>query len=167
MSGGRSRRMARAAVESRGAGSALARARLFRHERRRRAARRGVFLLDMVAGATRRRRRDLLRRREAPRSAAVAGAALRRRGRGRRAGAAARRDAADDEVVHCRAARARTTGVAQVLRRLRGHALLFALAHCERFEGAPVEWVHESLSLDRFAHPIVRLMLPFRMPRRG
>lgn len=35
-----------------------------------------------------------------------------------------------------------------------------------RFEGAPVEWMHESLSLNRFAHPIVRLMLPFRMPRR-
>lgn len=34
-------------------------------------------------------------------------------------------------------------------------------------EGAPVEWMHESLSLDRFANPIVRLMLPFRMPRRG
>jgi carotenoid 1,2-hydratase len=26
--------------------------------------------------------------------------------------------------------------------------------------------VHESLSLDRVAHPIVRAMLPFRMPRR-
>ncbi len=36
-----------------------------------------------------------------------------------------------------------------------------------RFAGAPVEWVHESLSLDRFANPIVRMMLPFRMPRRG
>lgn len=35
------------------------------------------------------------------------------------------------------------------------------------FDGAPVEWVHESLSLDRFANPIVRMMLPFRMPRRG
>jgi carotenoid 1,2-hydratase len=36
-----------------------------------------------------------------------------------------------------------------------------------RFEGEMVDWVHESLSLDRFAHPVVRLMLPFRMPRRG
>lgn len=35
------------------------------------------------------------------------------------------------------------------------------------FDGAPLDWVHESLSLDRFANPIVRLMLPFRMPRRG
>ncbi len=31
--------------------------------------------------------------------------------------------------------------------------------------GEPVESVHEDLSLDRFANPIVRLMLPFRMPR--
>ena len=32
--------------------------------------------------------------------------------------------------------------------------------------GERVELVHESLSLDRFANPVVRLMLPFRMPRR-
>ena len=32
--------------------------------------------------------------------------------------------------------------------------------------GERVESVHESLSLDRFANPAVRLMLPFRMPRR-
>ncbi len=31
--------------------------------------------------------------------------------------------------------------------------------------GAPVRAVHESLSLDRFRNPLVRLMLPFRMPR--
>ena len=35
-----------------------------------------------------------------------------------------------------------------------------------RLFGEPLESVHESLSLDRFAHPVVRLMLPFRMPRR-
>jgi len=33
--------------------------------------------------------------------------------------------------------------------------------------GKPVEAVHESLSLDRFASPWVQLLLPFRMPRRG
>jgi carotenoid 1,2-hydratase len=32
--------------------------------------------------------------------------------------------------------------------------------------GERVESVHESLSLERFSRPIVRLMLPFRMPRR-
>jgi carotenoid 1,2-hydratase len=32
--------------------------------------------------------------------------------------------------------------------------------------GERVESVHESLSLDRFSRSIVRLMLPFRMPRR-
>lgn len=31
--------------------------------------------------------------------------------------------------------------------------------------GAPVSAVHESLSLDRLVRPVVRLMLPFRMPR--
>lgn len=31
--------------------------------------------------------------------------------------------------------------------------------------GAPAEHVHETLSLTRFASPIVRCMLPFRMPR--
>jgi carotenoid 1,2-hydratase len=35
-----------------------------------------------------------------------------------------------------------------------------------RLFGERVESVHESLSLDRFANPVVRLMLPFRMPRR-
>lgn len=33
--------------------------------------------------------------------------------------------------------------------------------------GEPVTAMHESLSLDRFARPVVQLMLPFRMPRRG
>lgn len=32
--------------------------------------------------------------------------------------------------------------------------------------GTPITMVHESLSLSRFANPIVRAMLPFRMPRR-
>jgi carotenoid 1,2-hydratase len=32
--------------------------------------------------------------------------------------------------------------------------------------GERLESVHESLSLERFSRPIVRLMLPFRMPRR-
>ena len=34
-----------------------------------------------------------------------------------------------------------------------------------RFDGAPRIAVHESLSLDRVKNPIVRAMLPFRMPR--
>jgi carotenoid 1,2-hydratase len=33
-------------------------------------------------------------------------------------------------------------------------------------DGERMTAVHESLSLDRVAHPVVRLMLPFRMPRR-
>ncbi|WP_430911947.1 carotenoid 1,2-hydratase [Methylobacterium sp. sgz302541] len=36
-----------------------------------------------------------------------------------------------------------------------------------RLAGEPVRAVHESLSLDRFRNPLVRLMLPFRMPRRA
>ena len=31
--------------------------------------------------------------------------------------------------------------------------------------GEPVRAMHESLSLDRFRNPMVRLMLPFRIPR--
>jgi len=33
--------------------------------------------------------------------------------------------------------------------------------------GEVCDAVHESLSLDRFRSPLVKLMLPFRMPRRG
>ena len=36
-----------------------------------------------------------------------------------------------------------------------------------KFQGETVNWINESLSLDRFANPLVRLMLPFRMPRRA
>lgn len=35
-----------------------------------------------------------------------------------------------------------------------------------RVGGTPAVAIHESLDLDRFANPLVRLMLPFRMPRR-
>jgi carotenoid 1,2-hydratase len=34
-------------------------------------------------------------------------------------------------------------------------------------DGKPCQAYHESLSLDRFVHPVVQLMLPFRMPRRA
>lgn len=34
-------------------------------------------------------------------------------------------------------------------------------------QGEEVTAMHESLSLDRFANPVVQAMLPFRMPRRG
>ena len=36
-----------------------------------------------------------------------------------------------------------------------------------RLFGEDCAAVHESLSLDRFRLPLVRAMLPFRMPRRG
>ncbi len=35
-----------------------------------------------------------------------------------------------------------------------------------RLAGRDMLSVHESLSVDRFAQPIVQMMLPFRMPRR-
>jgi carotenoid 1,2-hydratase len=34
-------------------------------------------------------------------------------------------------------------------------------------DGAPCEAIHESLSLDRFAHPVTQRMLPFKMPRKA
>ncbi len=58
-------------------------------------------------------------------------------------------------------------GVARVLQSFEDTPFYSRSLISGRFEGAPVEWVHESLSLDRFAKPIVRFMLPFRMPRRG
>ena len=36
-----------------------------------------------------------------------------------------------------------------------------------QFGGTPARGVHETLSLDRFANPVVQAMLPFRMPRRA
>lgn len=36
-----------------------------------------------------------------------------------------------------------------------------------RLFGEPADMVHESISLDRLRHPLVRLMLPFRNPRRA
>jgi carotenoid 1,2-hydratase len=36
-----------------------------------------------------------------------------------------------------------------------------------RVAGRPVTAMHESLSLERFALPVVQFMLPFRMPRRA
>ena len=58
-------------------------------------------------------------------------------------------------------------GAARVMRDLEDTPFYSRSLITSRFDGAPAEWVHESLSLDRFAHPIVRLMLPFRMPRRA
>lgn len=65
-----------------------------------------------------------------------------------------------------RSARAEA-GAARVLRSFEDTPFYARALIESRFDGAPVAWVHESLSLDRFAHPIVRMMLPFRMPRRG
>jgi carotenoid 1,2-hydratase len=58
-------------------------------------------------------------------------------------------------------------GSARVLRSFEDTPFYSRSLVAGRFAGAQAEWVNESLSLDRFAHPIVRLMLPFRMPRRG
>lgn len=58
-------------------------------------------------------------------------------------------------------------GAARLLRSFEDTPFYSRSLISSRFAGAPVEWVHESLSLDRFANPLVRMMLPFRMPRRG
>jgi carotenoid 1,2-hydratase len=57
--------------------------------------------------------------------------------------------------------------VARVCRSLEDTPFYARSLISSRFDGSPVEWVHETLSLKRFAHPVVRLMLPFRMPRRA
>jgi len=48
------------------------------------------------------------------------------------------------------------------------NAPFYARSHIKtRINGVESEAIHESLSLDRFSAPWVRLLLPFRMPRRG
>ncbi|PPD44823.1 MAG: hydratase [Methylocystis sp.] len=58
-------------------------------------------------------------------------------------------------------------GAAQVLRSFEDTPFYSRSLISGKFHGERTDWVNESLSLDRFANPIVRLMLPFRMPRRA
>ncbi|MDP3491844.1 MAG: hypothetical protein Q8R82_01930 [Hyphomonadaceae bacterium] len=45
-------------------------------------------------------------------------------------------------------------------------APFYARSHLTgKIDGAPADIMHETLSLDRFSNPVVRAMLPFRMPR--
>ncbi len=54
-----------------------------------------------------------------------------------------------------------------ILRRTLEDAPFYARSALEGvFDGEPAQIVHESLSLDRLRSPVVRAMLPFRMPRR-
>ena len=56
-------------------------------------------------------------------------------------------------------------GAAAVLRRFEDAPFYSRSLLSARICGEPVQPVHEALDLDRFRHPLVRLMLPFRMPR--
>ncbi|ACA18073.1 hydroxyneurosporene synthase [Methylobacterium sp. 4-46] len=56
-------------------------------------------------------------------------------------------------------------GQARVLRRFEDAPFYSRSQLAARICGEAVEPVHEALCLDRFRHPLVRLMLPFRMPR--
>lgn len=59
-------------------------------------------------------------------------------------------------------------GSPPVLRRTLTDAPFYARSLVDaRCLGEPVQFMHESLSLTRFASPWVQAMLPFRMPRRG
>ncbi|HEY8125564.1 MAG TPA: hydratase [Methylocystis sp.] len=58
-------------------------------------------------------------------------------------------------------------GLAQALRSFEDAPFYSRSLVSAKFRGETVRWVNESLSLDRFANPLVRLMLPFRMPRRA
>ena len=69
-----------------------------------------------------------------------------------RCGASARRRARDD-------------GAARVTRDFEDTPFYSRSLVATRLLGRELACVHESLSLDRFAQPHVRLMLPFRMPR--
>ncbi|MGZ9116938.1 MAG: hydratase [Methylocystis sp.] len=58
-------------------------------------------------------------------------------------------------------------GAAQALRSFEDAPFYSRSLVAAKFQGETVNWINESLSLDRFANPLVRLMLPFRMPRRA
>ncbi|GBU17605.1 MULTISPECIES: carotenoid 1,2-hydratase [Methylobacterium] len=58
-------------------------------------------------------------------------------------------------------------GRAQVVRTFEDTPFYARSLLASTLRGEPVRPVHESLSLARFANPLVRLMLPFRMPRPG
>ncbi len=58
-------------------------------------------------------------------------------------------------------------GAARVLRTFEDTPFYARSLLASTLGGEPVQAVHESLSLTRFRNPLVRLMLPFRMPRRA
>lgn len=57
-------------------------------------------------------------------------------------------------------------GAARVVRTFEDTPFYARSLLASTLDGQDVRPVHESLSLDRFRNPLVRLMLPFRMPRR-
>ena len=106
---------------------------------------------------------DAARRREPPLSLALR---LRSPGRLRTLRRAGARRSSPHPMASARGRRTPTTGALRSsgrsrIRRSTRVALIDTLLYGERLES-----VHESLSLDRFSRSIVRLMLPFRMPRR-
>ncbi len=58
-------------------------------------------------------------------------------------------------------------GAAVIVKELEDAPFYSRSTIASRLFGEPALGVHESLSLDRFRNPVVRMMLPFRMPRRG
>ncbi len=56
-------------------------------------------------------------------------------------------------------------GQAKVIRTLEDTPFYSRSLLRSQFLGEPTDWVHESLSLDRFGRAWVRCLLPFRMPR--
>ncbi|MET0678052.1 MAG: hydratase [Bradyrhizobium sp.] len=60
---------------------------------------------------------------------------------------------------------ARSEGTAGVIRTLEDAPFYARSVVSAQLLGEPVTLMHESLSLDRFAMPVVQAMLPFRMPR--
>ena len=59
----------------------------------------------------------------------------------------------------------RSDGAARVVRTLEDAPFYARSVISAKLLGEPVTLMHESLSLDRFAKPVVQAMLPFRMPR--
>lgn len=64
-----------------------------------------------------------------------------------------------------RSVRATPDAIPRLVRTLEDSPFYARSSLVAEIDGAPADIMHESLSLDRFSHPVVRAMLPFRMPR--
>ncbi len=126
----------------------------------------GLLPLDLVPGGPAGRRRDPVRRPPPRGGRPEPVAALLRRRQPPRDPPAHRRVACRRPTFWRMARETRSDdGRARVLATYEDTPFYARSLLASTLCGEPVRAMHESLSLDRFRNPLVRLMLPFRMPR--